>query len=191
MANDTSNKEQSWKKGLKQFREIGKLRVSNMVNRNQSLSIVLEEFMYTVFQKGRVDGMGKQIPSNANDESSENEVWRIDDDDEGVPNSCRKKSSPRKKSAFVTEVLIAFASAKEGEACYLSHKEWIEKMEKDGRALSEARKRSGPRQILKRYGIDCTSGTIFGEALRKQAEHEGRDLTEKDIVFQLTKAVKK
>jgi len=49
-----TEEKQVWKNGFKVFREVGKLRVSNMASKDQPLSIILEEFIGTVYQKGRL-----------------------------------------------------------------------------------------------------------------------------------------
>ncbi len=173
----------AWENRFKQFRELKGIWVSNRANKNRPLLDELELFIKTVYQEGLRVGEGKPIPLSV--EPSENEVWWIVQEVPGLH---------RKGSAFITDVLSTFASLKEGSVCYISHRRWLEEMEREGRELSEAYKKYGPRQTLKRHGIDCVSVTLFGDSLKKwnerHAEKDGVVLTEEDVIYKLTKKAK-
>ncbi|KKR14637.1 MAG: hypothetical protein UT43_C0020G0005 [Parcubacteria group bacterium GW2011_GWC1_39_29] len=175
-----TEEKQVWKNGFKVFREVGKLRVSNMASKDQPLSIILEEFIGTVYQKGRLAGMGKEVPLGS--EPPETEVWRIIDDFE-TSNTAHREFGPRKKLEFIQEVLNLHL--KEGQCAYASHKEWLSK--NDINKLSPTRQKKGPKDMLKRYGINCKSVNFLDPAdLALQAETEGRELTKEDVIYCIT-----
>ena len=175
--NQQPNKERAWKKKFKQFREVGKLRISNMSSKDQPLSVILEEFIEIAYQEGRRDGMGKSMPSSLSDELPETMIWNIDHREEIL-------NPPRKKSTFVQEILHLHLEKYPDGAIYVSHKEWLETY--GGNKLSLAGQKNGPKNILKRYNIACWTGTITNpEELKLIADAEGRELTEKDIIYRL------
>lgn len=95
--------------------------------------------------------------------------------------SAKTITRSREKSAFVKEVEEALQN---GGFVYVSHQEWLNKVGE----VSKATEKNGPRYTLKRLGYDCKAITLSGKDLDAVADAEGRDLSEKDIIYAIAKA---
>lgn len=104
-----------------------------------------------------------------------------------IHSSFKKTQRTREQSPFVVEVLAQVAKLAEGQAVYVSHKAWLESL--DGKAITPASEKNGPRYTLQRYlgKGSCIAGNLSGSDLEAQAESEGRELTEYDTIYRIAK----
>jgi len=182
IASNQINKEQAWKKRFKSFREVGKLMVSNTVFKGQPLSTILDEFIKTAYQEGRLDGMGQQIQSS--DEPSEDMVWTIDHLPEVV-----RPPRVRGNSSFVKEVLALNMTF--GDYAYVSHKGWLKSFGEKAETMSKGSLNNGPRYTLKNHGFICRAITVSDETERNGiADDDGVELDADSVIYSITLAEK-
>lgn len=175
--------EPTWEKKLEQFREIGKITVSNGVKKGQSLLAVIKEVMGTIYRQGRADNIKKQAILN-NDEVPEALIWRVDDME--TSNFSRKKSGSHKKtrssSPFIAE--IEALGLKVGQYAYVSHKKWLDM---GGDQQTVASQKNGPIYSLKRNGYEVVRGNLKGAELEAVAEADEIELNENEVIYSITR----
>ena len=93
----------------------------------------------------------------------------------------------REVSPFVAQIKAQVAGLEDGQAVFVSHKSWVDSL--NGKVITKASEKNGPRYTLKRYDIACVAGNLSGAELAEQSEVEGRELLENDIIYRCSKAL--